>query len=396
MWGIILVTLLSAVQDKPKPTADDLVIQIAKAGKITIYGKVYFDPDKPDFAPLEKLFEYRRQMRKYQEKPGEDLFVKYTLFLDLHPDAAFENVQKVLMCGTKHGGITKIVLMAQKSEEFVRMDLPREVGVVAKEEFPTDIRIVICADGNVREHVYHKRKHAKIQKDAGSCVVVVAESEVGRVVADESKKEDSEANRRVVDKLLEKTKETRDRLIKQGKKTVIILDPDEEVPFRHAVRILAALESKDLWPVEIIGSSRYPRYFATGEDKAPGKGEQKDGKTHFNRGSELMREGKYEAAITEFTKAIELKYRTAYAYGKRGHALYELRNYERAQADLMKAIELAPRSAHLYVFRGNNHMAMGNNEAALSDYQKAIEIAPSYEQKLGGHIKEARRRLKTK
>ena len=51
---------------------------------------------------------------------------------------------------------------------------------------------------------------------------------------------------------------------------------------------------------------------------------------------------KYEEAISDFTKAIELNQEYAYAYNNRGYAYYNLGKNEEAISDLTKAIELNP------------------------------------------------------
>ena len=91
-----------------------LILNVMKDGKIRAGGKTYFDPKKEDATALENLFEYRRHMRKYQEVPGNDLYVKYPLLIRADASTHFKHVQMILMCATKYGGVTRVQLGAKK------------------------------------------------------------------------------------------------------------------------------------------------------------------------------------------------------------------------------------------------------------------------------------------
>ncbi len=105
---------------KEKLTDDTLLtINVKDDGTITIGGQVYFRPpaggdwSKYEAKKLEDLFERRRQMKAYQENPGDDTFVKFPVLIRADRSAHFQWVQLILAIATKHGGVTKIQLGAQ-------------------------------------------------------------------------------------------------------------------------------------------------------------------------------------------------------------------------------------------------------------------------------------------
>lgn len=91
-----------------------------------------------------------------------------------------------------------------------------------------------------------------------------------------------------------------------------------------------------------------------------------------------MRQGKYNEAITEFSKFIEISPNYAEAYSNRGTAYDEKGNYDQAISDFTKAIELNPSYIIAYFNRGNVSAHKGNDDQAILDYTKAIELDPNY------------------
>jgi TonB family protein len=83
--------------------------------------------------------------------------------------------------------------------------------------------------------------------------------------------------------------------------------------------------------------------------------------------------GDFDSAITDFTKAIELK-SEASAFLSRGLAFHSKKKYDLAVADYDKVIELNPKDASAYLNRGNSFEQMGNVEKAVADFKKALEI----------------------
>jgi len=85
----------------------------------------------------------------------------------------------------------------------------------------------------------------------------------------------------------------------------------------------------------------------------------------------------FDAAITDYTKAIELASDPARVYIGRGYSENAENNLDAAITDYTKAIELASDPARVYIGRGYSENAENNLDAALADYTKAIELNPN-------------------
>jgi tetratricopeptide (TPR) repeat protein/predicted Ser/Thr protein kinase len=104
----------------------------------------------------------------------------------------------------------------------------------------------------------------------------------------------------------------------------------------------------------------------------------KDAWAYANRGLAKYFKGVYDEAIDDYTKAIDLDSKNVPAYANRGNAKHALGLYEEAIADYAKAIELDPNSAAAYFKRGTTKHAQGNHDEAIADYTKAIELDPKF------------------
>ena len=105
-----------------------------------------------------------------------------------------------------------------------------------------------------------------------------------------------------------------------------------------------------------------------------------------NRGLSYKNLGRYEEAITDFTKAIEIDIKVntnptyKEAYNNRGNLYNNLGRYEEAVLDFDKVIELNtnPTFKEVYNNRGFSYAKLEKYEEAVSDYTKAIEIDDKY------------------
>jgi protein O-mannosyl-transferase len=96
-----------------------------------------------------------------------------------------------------------------------------------------------------------------------------------------------------------------------------------------------------------------------------------------NRGDFYCGEGRYDAAISDYDKAIKLK-AAAVTYNNRGNVRKILGQYDAAIADYDKAIDLAPGFAEAYYGRGNACDGKGWYDAAIQNFDKAIELRSDY------------------
>lgn len=88
--------------------------------------------------------------------------------------------------------------------------------------------------------------------------------------------------------------------------------------------------------------------------------------------------GKYEKAIFNYNKAIDLKTDYTEAIANRGVALKNLGKYQEAITSYETAIKLKPDYAEAYNNLGNIVNASENHQQAIKYYKKAIQIKPEY------------------
>ena len=95
---------------------------------------------------------------------------------------------------------------------------------------------------------------------------------------------------------------------------------------------------------------------------------------YIGRGDAYRRRGEMEAAIADYTKAIELKPDYAKTYVWRGYAYAVRHDDERAARDFAKAMEIDPRDPLPFSYRGLANLNRGSYDAAIADYNKAIGL----------------------
>lgn len=88
---------------------------------------------------------------------------------------------------------------------------------------------------------------------------------------------------------------------------------------------------------------------------------------------------KYEVAIQYYDKTISLDSNYSLAYAGRGIAYMELKQTERAIQDFDRAIELGINNAEIYAFRGTNYFDSGKYNLAFQCFDKAINLKPNDE-----------------
>ena len=97
-----------------------------------------------------------------------------------------------------------------------------------------------------------------------------------------------------------------------------------------------------------------------------------------NRGVILSDQKKLNEGLNDLNKAIELRPNYPDALNNRGLILMELSKYPEALSDFNRAIELRPTYAEAYYNRGLLFMNQNKNEQAVKDYDKALELRPGY------------------
>jgi tetratricopeptide (TPR) repeat protein len=84
--------------------------------------------------------------------------------------------------------------------------------------------------------------------------------------------------------------------------------------------------------------------------------------------------GRYEDALADFNRLIELDPNDAWAIARRAETYQALERYEDALADLDRAIELDPENTFALVKEGEIYQALERYKDAKLLYQRALEI----------------------
>jgi protein O-mannosyl-transferase len=101
---------------------------------------------------------------------------------------------------------------------------------------------------------------------------------------------------------------------------------------------------------------------------------------YYSRGVVLFDEKKFDQAIPDFNKTIELNPNYVQAYINRGDIYIYSNKFEEALADFNKAIQLRPDFELGYYNRGVVFYTQKKYKEALTDYNKAIALKPDYAQ----------------
>jgi tetratricopeptide (TPR) repeat protein len=99
---------------------------------------------------------------------------------------------------------------------------------------------------------------------------------------------------------------------------------------------------------------------------------------HYNLGIVLSEQGKSDAAIDHYRRAVELRPDYAEAHYNLGRLLVEKGHLEDAIAHYEKAAAINPRDAEAQNNLGVTLFGIGRADEAIAHYQKAIQMQPDY------------------
>ena len=85
---------------------------------------------------------------------------------------------------------------------------------------------------------------------------------------------------------------------------------------------------------------------------------------------------RYQSALADFSKAIELSPKDASLYQERAETEIELKEYDAALADLNKALELKPDDLNAIKFRGFAEIGLNQWDKAVADFSAVIQKKP--------------------
>jgi superkiller protein 3 len=87
---------------------------------------------------------------------------------------------------------------------------------------------------------------------------------------------------------------------------------------------------------------------------------------------------RYDEAIAEYQRAIELDPKYAYPHNGLGSVYYDLKRYDEAIAEYQRSVELDPKYATPHNNLGNVYYDLKRYDAAIAEYQQAIQIDPKF------------------
>jgi serine/threonine protein kinase/tetratricopeptide (TPR) repeat protein len=97
---------------------------------------------------------------------------------------------------------------------------------------------------------------------------------------------------------------------------------------------------------------------------------------HYCRGNAYSRLRRYQDAVADFSRAIELSPSYTSAWNNRALAYYRLDRPEKTVEDSSRAIELNPDSTSAWNNRGWAHNKLNQPQQAISDFTRAIQLNP--------------------
>jgi tetratricopeptide (TPR) repeat protein len=99
---------------------------------------------------------------------------------------------------------------------------------------------------------------------------------------------------------------------------------------------------------------------------------------YINWGGALSALKKHGEAIKLYRKAVEIDPKDATAYNNRGGALQELKKHDEAIEQYRKAVKIDPKHANAYYNWGNALCELEKYDEGIGQYQKVVEIDPKY------------------
>jgi tetratricopeptide (TPR) repeat protein len=97
---------------------------------------------------------------------------------------------------------------------------------------------------------------------------------------------------------------------------------------------------------------------------------------HFNAGATHYEAERYAEAVTEFTRALELKKDDTASRWNRTRSYNRLKDYDKAIADCTEAIRLDPNDPYAYHSRGLTYYIGGDFIRARADWEKMLQLDP--------------------
>lgn len=98
---------------------------------------------------------------------------------------------------------------------------------------------------------------------------------------------------------------------------------------------------------------------------------------YYNKGNELLRLGRFDEALEDYTTAIKIYPEYCEAFYNRGLVYYYKQQYEPAVTDFTRSISIDDRNPNAFLNRGIAYRSIGMAELALKDFDVVISKLPS-------------------
>lgn len=154
----------------------------------------------------------------------------------------------------------------------------------------------------------------------------------------------------------------------------IQINPNDHISYKNRGLAYQVLGKTDLAQADTKKAEQIRAGNAQGTagTSAP-KGTEED----FQAGSKALENKDYANAIIYLTRYLNTFPNKSGAYYNRGLANYYLQKYESALADYGKSIELDPKFVNTYINRGLVHLNIKDYEKAIGDFSTAIKLDPN-------------------
>eukprot|EP00794_Sanderia_malayensis_P006067 gene6067-6769_t len=114
-----------------------------------------------------------------------------------------------------------------------------------------------------------------------------------------------------------------------------------------------------------------------------------------DKGNDLFKEGKFEAAINRYTRAAELDPRNAIVYANRAMALLKLERYAAAEDDCTRSLSIDSDYAKAIARRATARTKLKKYKSAIEDQEHLLKLQPNNKQELEKEVKNAEFNVKT-
>ena len=102
-------------------------------------------------------------------------------------------------------------------------------------------------------------------------------------------------------------------------------------------------------------------------------------------GNELFKEGDFEGAIENYSKAIEKEGPKWHICRNRAKAYYAVKNYAWVLVDCDTCLNFKPECLEALLLKANAHIALEQPSNAKSAYEKALKIDPNCSEAIEGY-----------